>query len=716
LRIATIGGGPGGLYASLLLKRSSPELDITVFEKNPRGATYGWGVVFSDRTLTSFREADYKSYVQITDDFVIWDAIDVRYKGTVMRAGGQVFSGIARRRLLDILTRRCLEVGVEVRFEAEVHPGEADDYDLVIAADGIHSATRTRKREHFRPRISEGASRYIWFGTTLALDSFTFIFRSNEDGLFQVHAYPFDGTTSTFIVECDERTWRVAGLDRSSEAESIAYCEKLFAEDLRGNSLMSNQSKWMSFPTLKTKTWVRRGEPGTAPVVLLGDSVHTAHFSIGSGTKLAMEDAISLANAFEERGAATGDPHSIEATLADYQMERKPIVERFQEAADQSQSYFESTRRYQELDPEQFVFHLLTRSGRIDYGNLRLRDPYLIERVDRSFSTRAGGHDRAVVAPPPALVAFDLGGVRLPNRAVLSPVAAGSSENGIIAGPDADGLRDALSALPGLVVTDEVAVSARGRITPGDAGLWNDDQMSAWQSLLDGRSTPVAARLNHSGPRGATRPRFRGLDRPLAVGGWRLLAASEIAYGRNTVPQMIDERTHDEVLGDFASAAARAGHGGFDAVVVEMGRGYLLATFLSPLTNRRADDFGGDRERRMGFPLEVFDAVNGAFDGPVCASVCADDWQRGGATIEDAMELVSELQHRGCALVEVTAGFTTPRFTPHLDPYYLTVLSEQVRNECSIPTMVGGDITTVDRINTLLGGARADLCVLRPRR
>jgi len=715
LRIATIGGGPGGLYASLLLKRASPELDVTVFEKNPRGATYGWGVVFSDRTLTSFREADYKSYVQITDDFVIWDAIDVRFKDTVVRAGGQVFSGIARRRLLDILTRRCLEVGVDVRFEAEVHPGGADDYDFVIAADGIHSATRTRHEGHFRPRISEGASRYIWFGTTLPLDSFTFIFRSNDDGLFQVHAYPFDGTTSTFIVECDERTWRGAGLDRSSEAESIAYCEKLFAEDLRGNPLMSNQSKWISFPTLKTKSWTRGGEPGTAPVALLGDSVHTAHFSIGSGTKLAMEDSIALANAFEERNGAAGDPDAIAAALADYQMERKPIVERFQEAAEQSQSYFESTRRYQELDPEQFVFHLLTRSGRIDYGNLRLRDPYLIERVDRSFSTRAGGHERAVVAPPPALVAFDLGGVRLANRVVLSPVAEGSSENGSVAGPDADGLRDALESSPGLVVTDEVAVSAHGRITPGGAGLWNDDQVSAWTLLQDG-TTPVAARLNHSGPRGATRSRGRGIDRPLGDGGWRLLAASEIAYGRNTVPAALDERTHDEVLADFAAAAVRAGRAGFDAVVVEMGRGYLLGSFLSPLTNQRADDYGGDRERRMRFPLEVFDAVNGAFDGPVCASVCADDWQRGGATAEDAVMVVSELRQRGCALVEITAGFTTPRFTPHLDPYYLTVLSEQVRNECSIPTLVGGDITTIDQINTLLGGARADLCVLRPHR
>ena len=398
MRIATIGGGPGGLYASLLLKRSSPELDVTVFEKNPRGATYGWGVVFSDRTLTSFREADYKSYVDITDHFVIWDVIDIRFKDELVRAGGQVFSGIVRRKLLDILINRCLAVGVDVRFGTEVIAEELDDFDLVIAADGIHSATRENRASVFKPRIREGRSRYIWFGTTLALDSFTFIFRSNDHGLFQVHAYPFDGTTSTFIVECSEQAWRNVGLHEASENESIAYCERLFSEDLRGNTLMSNQSKWISFPTLKTKTWIDSGSD-VVSTALLGDSAHTAHFSIGSGTKLAMEDAIALVNAFENRDAATGDPASLKSALADYQMERKPIVARFQEAAHQSQSYFESTSRYQDLEPEQFVFHLLTRSGRMDYGNLRQRDPFLIERVDRRFSTRTGGNERTVVAP-----------------------------------------------------------------------------------------------------------------------------------------------------------------------------------------------------------------------------------------------------------------------------------------------------------------------------
>lgn len=710
MRIATIGGGPGGLYASLLLKRSSPELEVVVFERNPRGATYGWGVVFSDRTLTSFREADYKSYVDITDHFVIWDAIDIRYKDSLVRAGGQVFSGISRRKLLDILTNRCTEVGVDVRFETEV-VAENLDHDLVIAADGIYSATREARAEVFKPRVREGRARYIWFGTTLPLDSFTFIFHANDDGLFQVHAYPFDGTTSTFIVECSEETWRNAGLHEASEAESIAYCETLFAGDLRGSALMSNQSKWISFPTLKTKTWIDT-PPGLVPIALLGDSAHTAHFSIGSGTKLAMEDAISLAKAFEERDAAGGDPEAARTALADYQMERKPIVERFQEAAQQSQSYFESTSRYQELEPEQFVFHLLTRSGRIDYGNLRQRDPFLIQDVDRKFAAGSGGSARAVVAPPPALVAFDLGGVRLDNRVVLSPVAAGSSLDGVIAGSDREMLASALGASAGLVLTDEVAVSARGRISPGDAGLYDDAQVESFKVLLD-RGGRAGVRLNHAGARGATKPRSTGLDRPLDSDSWPLLAASPIAYGRNATPVALDDRTRAEILEDFATAARNAGRAGFDAVLVEMARGYLLGGFLSPLTNSRTDELGGDIEGRMRFPLEVFAVVRAEFGGPVGASICADDWQRGGTRVNDALALVAELREQGCALVEITAGFTTPRFTPHLDSYYLTVLSEQVRNESGVPALIGGAITTVDRINTLLGGARADLCILR---
>jgi anthraniloyl-CoA monooxygenase len=709
VRIATVGGGPGGLYSSLLLKKANPALDIRVYERNSRGATYGWGVVFSDTTLTSFREADYKTYVDITDQFVMWDAIDVRVKGEVVRCEGQAFSGITRRGLLDILQQRCEELGVELEFEADAAMGGLDGFDLVIAADGINSATREARARDFRPRIQEGRSRYIWYGTTRPFDSFTFIFRSNEDGLFQVHAYPFDGRTSTFIVECDEESWRAAELNEATEQESIAYCEKVFADDLRGHPLMSNQSKWIRFPTLTTRKWRALGEQ-TPHVVLLGDAAHTAHFSIGSGTKLAMEDAAALAHSVSEHD-------DLAAALADYEFERRPVVERFQEAARQSQSYFESTRRYLHLDPEQFVFHLLTRSGRIDYGGLKLRDPHLVERVDRWFERDARSALLPVVAPPPAFTSLQLRTRVLQNRIVLALGSSDTAAQGVPDGAYLEQLDRALASGAGLVLTDEIAVAAHGRISPGCAGLYRSDQVDAWARVVrpSRPGTAVGIRLNHAGPRGATKPRHLGLDRPLDAGAWPLLSASPVAYGGNRAPLELSDEMSD-VIEDFVTAAGYADAAGFDVLVVEMARGYFLGSFLSPLTNRRADGYGGALERRLRLPLEVFDVVRRAWpDKPLGASVCATDWAAGGAEIDDALTVVRALKSRGCDFVEVTAGWTTADFRPLYDPYFITSYSDRIRNECGMCTLVGGSITTTDRVNTIVGGGRADLCIFRPR-
>ncbi|HYP23347.1 MAG TPA: FAD-dependent monooxygenase, partial [Actinomycetota bacterium] len=417
MRVATAGGGPGGLYFSLLLAKARPGARIEVFEKNPRGATYGWGVVFSDRTLASFREADAETYEQIVDAFALWDVIEVRYKDDTVRCGGQVFSGMARRRLLDILQARCEELGVTLRFETEVGPEDVGDYDLVVAADGIHSRFRTAHAETLGPRIVEGRARYVWFGTTCPFDSFTFVFRPTEHGLFQAHVYPFDGTTSTFIVECDEETWTAAGLDRAGERESIELCERVFAADLRGHSLLSNQSRWLSFPTLRTRRWWH------GRTAFLGDAVHTAHFSIGSGTKLAMEDAIALAREVARKP-------SLPDAFGAYELERKGVVERFQQAARESQQYFESTSRYMDLDTEQFVFHLLTRSGRVGYDDLRLKDAALIDRVDSWFARRAG-REVARFAPPPAFAPLRLGASELTNRVAAVASSTDSCEDGM---------------------------------------------------------------------------------------------------------------------------------------------------------------------------------------------------------------------------------------------------------------------------------------------
>jgi anthraniloyl-CoA monooxygenase len=678
MKVTVVGGGPAGLYLSLLLKKAQPGHDVTVYERNPEGATYGWGVVFSDRTLTSFREADYKTYTQITDNFIIWDSIDISYRDEVVRAGGQVFSGISRKGLLGLLHARCDELGVVIEHEKPVAPGEVEG-DLIVAADGVHSGFREAHAEEFGPRFAAGSSRYIWFGTERTFDSFTFAFRANDDGFFQAHAYPFDGQMSTFIVECDASSWRNAGLDMATEAESIAYCEALFAKELRGHRLRSNNSKWIRFETLKNKAW-HHGN-----VVLVGDAAHTAHFSIGSGTKLAMEDSIALANALETKD-------SIPAALTEYQLDRKPRVERFQEAARQSQTYFENTRLYQHMEPLQFAFHLLSRSGRIDYDDLRLRDRHFVGAVDRWFTTTP-------IAAPPTFAPLSLGEKTIPNRIA------------VIADHD---LESAAATGAGLVFTDFVAVSEHARITPDTPALLSVEMGKRW--LGDNDVLTVAA-LGHSGARGATRPRHRMVDVPLPEEeAWGLLAASPIAYtARSQVPFEMDRKHMDEVTEDFVTTAGVCRESGFDLLELHMGHGYLLGSFISPLTNVRTDDYGGALEARLRYPLEVLDAVRAGWDGPIGVALNASDWAPGGTSLEDAVATATVLREHGCDFIRVLAGQTEARHSPRYDPYFLTHYADLIRNTARVATIATGDISTVDHANTIVAGGRADLCLLRER-
>ncbi|HEX2050017.1 MAG TPA: FAD-dependent monooxygenase [Actinomycetota bacterium] len=707
MRIAIVGGGPAGCYLAALLKRAGGARDVTVIERNPAGATYGWGVVFSDRTLTSFRDADYRSYVDITDRLVTWDAIDIHYGDHTVRCGGMTFSGIARTALLGALQDRCRELGVDVEFERELAGvDELDGYDVVVGADGVRSTVRDAYRDRFGPRVEHGRARYIWFGTNRPLDAFNFVFRADRHGLFQAHAYPYDGTTSTFIVECHESTWRRAGLDEATEEESIAYAEKLFAPELAGHGLMSNKSAWISFPTLRNRTW-RAGN-----VVLVGDAAHTAHFSIGSGTKLAMEDAIALANALDEHD-------DVDAALAHYEAERRPVIERFQDAALQSQRYFESTARYVHMEPEQFAFHLLTRSGRIDYGEVRVRDRSFVATVDAWFARRGTGRRELVLAAPPAFAPLRLAGALVVNRIATMPPALHGARDGMVDDAYADALTRAALTGAGLVLTDAVAVSAAGRVTPGDAGMYDAAHERRFAALVDdvhARSDAlVAVQLGHAGRRAGATPPRDGLDRA-AREGWPLVAPSPLPYRpRGPVPRAADRADLDSVRDDFAAAAAMALRAGADVLQLHMAHGYLLASFLSPLTNRRDDEYGGDRDARMRYPLEVFDAVRAAWprERPLSVALPATDWERGGWGLDDAVAFARALRERGCDLVQVLAGWTTPASRPRYDPYFLTSYCDRVRNEAGVAAMTAGHLESVDEANTALAGGRADLCLLR---
>jgi anthraniloyl-CoA monooxygenase len=702
MRVLTIGAGPAGLYASLLLKKIRPDVDVTVIERNPPGATYGWGVVFSDRTLAEFREADQPTYRAITDRFVLWDAIDVHYRDELVRSGGHVFAGIARVALLDILQRRCRELGVRLRFEEEAEADAAAlaGHDLVIAADGVNSAVREAFAKTFRPRLEQGRSRYIWFGTDRILDSFTFVFRANDHGLFQAHAYPFDGEHGTWIVETDQATWRRAGLDGATEQDSIRYCERLFAPELRGGRLLSNRSQWISFVTVRNRTWQHER------VVLLGDAAHTAHFSIGSGTKLAMEDAIALVRGIERH------PDDPDAAITDYELERRPVVERFQEAAEESRTYFENTRRYQHLEPMPFAFGLLTRSGRIDYTNLRMRDPRYVDEVDRSFA------GRSVVAAPPMLTPFSLRGVELPNRVVLQAMPRHAAGDGRLSAEQYRDLETAARQGPGLVVTDHVAVSADARITPVTAGLYEEGHADEWREVAQAvhrAGSRLAMRLVHAGRRGATRPRHEGVDRPLTGDGWVLSAPSPIPYtNRSAVPSEMVDADLAGVLEAFRRAAGWAAAAGVDVLLLGIGHGYLLGSFLSPLSNARTDGYGGRLRARLRFPLEVVEAIRGTWPGdrPLGASIQASDGAAGGWQVDDAVVLAAALRELGCDLVEPVAGQTTPACRPRYGRAFMAAMADRVRNEARIPALVGGAITTTTEVNTLLAAGRADLCVL----
>ena len=705
MKIGILGGGPGGLYLAILLKKASPDHDVTVVERNAPGATFGWGVVFSDETLGYLEENDYDTYLEIGGTFATWDAIEVRYKGQAVRSGGHGFSGIARRRLLQILQRRSRGLGVRLLFDSEVDDlARFADCDLVVAADGVNSKTRQRFESQFKPTLNVRRNRFAWFGTTLPFERFTFSFRETEHGLFWCHAYRFDDQTSTFIVECSDETWRRANLDTASEPESLRYCEAVFADDLQGHPLLSNRSLWINFTIVKNERWYHDN------VVLLGDAAHTAHFSIGSGTKLAMEDAIALARALERCP-------NLPTALAEYEEERQYFVERFQRAALESLSWFEHVERYRHFDPLRFTFALLSRSRRVSYENLTLRDPAFMQQVAEDWWARQP-HPLPPTTPP-MFAPFQLREMRLDNRVVVSPMCMYSAEDGTVDDWHLVHLGSRAIGGAGLVIAEMTDVSREGRITPGCAGIYKPEHVVAWRRIVDfvhaRTSAKIALQLGHAGRKGSTKLMWEGIDEPLEDGNWPLVSASPIPYlSYGQVPKAMDRTDMDRVRDDFVRAALMAEEAGFDMLEVHFAHGYLLSSFISPLTNVRTDQYGGPLDNRLRFPMEVFDAVRAAWpiQKPMSVRISATDWAVRGLTPEDSVEMARILKAHGCDVVDVSAGQTTIEAQPVYGRMFQTPFSDQIRNEANVATMTVGAITHYDEVNSILVAGRADLCVL----
>ncbi len=715
MKIEIVGAGPAGLYFGLLMKKADPGHDITVYERNRPDDTFGFGVVFSDETLGGFIDYDTATYREIVDSFAYWDKIDIFFKGRRIRSGGHGFCGMSRRKLLDIFRRHCAAAGVDIRYETEIAGNVRErfpDADLILAADGINSVIRETYKEHFRPSLDWRRNKFVWLGSTLPLDAFTFIFRENEHGLFRVHAYQFEKARSTFIVECTEDTWRRAGLDEASEEDTIAYCEALFADDLQGHRLIANRSLWRTFPTVRNEHWSHEN------VVLMGDALHTAHFSIGSGTKLAMEDAIALFEAFRAHG-------DVAAALAVFEDGRKDEVARLQRTSETSLEWFEDTGRYMGLEPEQFAFSLLSRSKRVTYENLRLRDRGYVDDMDRWFAAQVAATGLAVpggeTPPPPMFMPYRLRGMELPNRVMMSPMCQYSATDGMPDDWHFVHLTSRAVGGTGLVYTEMTDVSPEGRISPGCTGIYTDAQAAAWKRIVNfihGRiAAKVCMQLGHAGRKASTCLPWqdRGMDWPLPEGNWPILAPSPIPYRpESQVPKAMDRDDMDKALADYAAAAKRALRAGFDMLEVHMAHGYLLASFISPLTNRRDDAYGGSLENRMRFPLEVFDTVRALWpeERPMAVRISATDWIPGGIDGDDAVEIAAMLKAHGCDIIDVSSGQTDIAEEPVYGRMFQTPFADRIRHEVGIATIAVGNITTADQVNTILAAGRADIVAL----
>ena len=747
MNIVCLGGGPAGLYFGLLMKLRHPMHHITVLERNKPYDTFGWGVVFSDATMSRLKVADSVTASEILDSFNHWDDIAVHFKGETMRSSGHGFCGIGRKRLLNILQKRCEQLGVKLVFEAEVDTDKdiatAYNSDLVIACDGINSRVRTRFANTYKPDIDERDCRFVWLGTHKLFDAFTFAIEETEHGWFQAHAYQYDDETSTFIVEAPETVWRAAGLASMSQEKSIKFCEKLFAKYLDGNELMTNakhlrgSAHWIKFPRVICDQWVhweKRADGQAVPYVLMGDAAHTAHFSIGSGTKLALEDAIELADTFEKVGQKVS---GMQEVMTSYQATRSIEVLKIQNAARNSTEWFENVARYVNLPPQQFAYSLLTRSQRISHENLRLRDAQFVSAYERFMASLVTGdkaaNDEGNVginekSIPPMFLPLQARGITLKNRVMVSPMATYSAVGGVPG--DFHLMHYGARAVGGaaIVFTEMTCVTPEGRITPGCPGLWNDAQKIAWKRIVDfvhaQSDAKMALQLGHSGRKGSTRRAWDGMDMPLSDEdrdgqNWPVMAPSALPYmeGVSQVPQEMTRVDMEEMLAAFVSATERGVKAGFDWLELHCAHGYLLSGFISPLTNHRTDEYGGSLANRLKFPLEVFVALRKVWpaDKPMSVRISAHDWVEGGITPDDAVEIAKAFKAAGVDFVDCSSGQVDKREKPVYGRMFQTPFADRIRNEAGVRTIAVGAISEADHVNSIIAAGRADLCaVARP--
>jgi anthraniloyl-CoA monooxygenase len=704
VRVICVGGGPAGLYLGILLKSRFPQWPVTVVERNRPFDTFGWGVVFSDATLENLRVADEPTQRQIVDSFAHWDDIEVHIDGRTVRSGGHGFSGIARKHLLAILQARARKLDVDLRFETQADDIAAlrRECDLLVGADGVNSRVRQTYAPEFGPRLSTGRCRYVWFGTTLPLDAFTFIFERTEHGWFTVHAYRFDDEMSTFIVECREETWLAHGLDKAGTQETIAFCSELFATYLKGHRLLANSahlrgSDWLNFTLVNNDRWAFDN------VVLAGDAAHTAHFSVGSGTKLALEDAIGLADALAEEG-------HLAMALARYEDQRRIEVLKLQNAARNSTEWFENVARYARLPVEQFAYSLLTRSQRIGHENLRLRDNEYVGEVERWFAGQS---------VPPMFVPFKLRRLELRNRIVVSPMDMYTAQDGTP--NDFHLVHLGARALGGaaLVVTEMTCVSRDGRISPGCTGMYREEHVEAWTRIVrfvhECSGAKICLQVGHSGPKGSTKLMWEGMDEPLDDGNWPIVGPSAVRYApASQVPSELTRAQMDEIRDAFVRATEMAIRCGFDMLELHCAHGYLLSSFITPLRNHRTDDYGGTLQNRLRYPLEVFSAMRSLWppERPMSVRISATDWHADGITGEDAVEIAKAFKGAGADLIDVSTGQTSPDSAPIYGRMFQTPYADRIRNEAGIATMAVGNITDTDQVNAIVAGARADLVAL----